>query len=422
MKKIYSKMTKNRREFCQIETYITQDEKGKKMVYKRALTEEGKAHVNRIYEHYQAYENKEAVCAVFLIEDGVVAFPFIRGESLCKEMIRCLENRDRNGFENKLQMYGDLVNSTAVICDKPEVENKECRDIFGVGQWNYDGKYAIGLNIDMCFDNIIHTDGKYVVIDCEWIFDIPLPINFVVYRSIWALYVRYNDELRGMYSWMDLYKFFGITESQVCQYENMNRCFNDYVYGGKKGYSGTLSQYTKTVYNIPEIYGKISKAGNYMQIFADYGQGYSEEYSKMTAISLGKVSVNVDVSEFCEAEELRIDPSIYPFICKGMLIEIADKFGNEYTVEQYDSIGCMQVNDWMIFVSNDPQIKFANRWKKEIATVKVSFDMLRCLTESEVQILSPIQKRDEKLLSIKHELEGRLTTVVSEVMLREYSE
>ena len=418
MKKIYSKMTTNRKKFFQIETYMVIDN-GKKQVYKRALNDFSKAHVNAIYTHYAKCNMKERLCKTEKIEDGIVQFEFIKGLSLEDELVDCLARRDKASFEEKLSLYKNMMCSAGYCCDRPIEENQNCIDVFGIGMWSFAGRYATGLNIDACFDNIIHAREGYVEIDFEWIFDFTLPVNFVIYRAIWALYIKNNNVMAPIYSWRELYEFFDMTKVEVLQYEKMNQHFNEYVYDGKNGYNSISKQYIKNTISIDR---KTEKKQDFLQIFADFGEGYSEQWSKKDNIqTMDVVSIFV-VTEYCNAEKIRLDPSNNMFLCSDLFIEVEDKFGNRYHVDEYESNSYAMADNLIAFMSNDAQIIFKNEWKTRLEKVKISFHILKYLQPDEAEILIQIKKREERyenelerLVYIKHELESRLMEVLNEI-------
>lgn len=55
-------------------------------------------------------------------------------------------------------------------------------------------------NIDLIFENIILGD-KYTIIDYEWSLDFPVPIEYIMFRSVFTfMYVKITIVLyRGIY-------------------------------------------------------------------------------------------------------------------------------------------------------------------------------------------------------------------------------
>ena len=67
-------------------------------------------------------------------------------------------------------------------------ERTEFAQVFGTSQIRPELPCIAPANIDLILDNIFEKDGKYRVIDCEWIFDFPVPVAFIIWRAINELY------------------------------------------------------------------------------------------------------------------------------------------------------------------------------------------------------------------------------------------
>ena len=76
MKKIYSKITKERRKQFQIETYIMKDGE-QRLVVKRALAKDGAAHIRKMSDYYE--KNKD---------EGILLFMFIKMLKVHQEIVK----------------------------------------------------------------------------------------------------------------------------------------------------------------------------------------------------------------------------------------------------------------------------------------------------------------------------------------------
>lgn len=47
-------------------------------------------------------------------------------------------------------------------------------------------------NIDMIFSNVVLEGDSWHLIDYEWTFDFPIPLNFVLYRTFFWLPMRFR--------------------------------------------------------------------------------------------------------------------------------------------------------------------------------------------------------------------------------------
>ena len=114
MKKIYSKITKERRKQFQIETYIMKDGE-QRLVVKRALAKDGVAHIRKMSDYYEKNKDEGILCPSKLISENEIAFEFLTGESLCNTMLEALEDKDEVRFLSLLRMYDGIIRSNVNI-------------------------------------------------------------------------------------------------------------------------------------------------------------------------------------------------------------------------------------------------------------------------------------------------------------------
>lgn len=171
-------------------------------VIKRPLIDAASEHIRNLAS------NREKVAGLYNSIDPVdceikgdsAIFPFIEGESLTiedldkvfdyKEPLSRFEVTDR--FR---EIFGDI--------DVPEGEQA----------------YPMS-NVDSNLDNFMVSTGKTYCIDYEWIFDFPVPVRFVRYRTLF--YAGISPE-----------KFadFGYSEEDIKFFHNMEIAFQQYVSG-----------------------------------------------------------------------------------------------------------------------------------------------------------------------------------------------
>lgn len=87
-------------------------------------------------------------------------------------------------------------------------------------------------NIDLIFSNLRRTkEGQIFCIDNEWVFDFPVPHEFVLWKALFNLYTKYVVYLRKNISREQFLNLFNIDREKADIYENMNTHFCDYVLG-----------------------------------------------------------------------------------------------------------------------------------------------------------------------------------------------
>ena len=130
MKKIYSKITKERRKQFQIETYIMKDGE-QRLVVKRALAKDGVAHIRKMSDYYEKNKDEGILCPSKLISENEIAFEFLTGESLCNTMLEALEDKDEVRFLSLLRMYDGIIRSNVNIERRTFMPDAQFVQVFG---------------------------------------------------------------------------------------------------------------------------------------------------------------------------------------------------------------------------------------------------------------------------------------------------
>lgn len=172
------------------------------------------------------------------VEEGLLKYPYINGDSLEVRLLRKLHDVDGLIMEFKeiLKTYfqiSDVYISYFIITD-------EFIEVFGKQDIKTQEKALQVTNIDMLLQNLIVMPDKVVCIDYEWTFDFPIPFEFVVYRCAEIFYRKYQMYIMHRYSMKEFLIKIGIKEENIGVYQRMNRHFYDRITGEKK-----LSNYRK---------------------------------------------------------------------------------------------------------------------------------------------------------------------------------
>lgn len=86
-------------------------------------------------------------------------------------------------------------------------------------------------NLDLLFSNIIMKDDIAYCIDYEWVFDFPIPYEYVIYRSIVAFYSKYNMYFSENMNKTQLLTRVGIKKENISIYNQMERKFSEFAFG-----------------------------------------------------------------------------------------------------------------------------------------------------------------------------------------------
>ncbi len=421
MKKIYSKITKERQKQFQIETYITQDG-DEKQVVKKALTPECIEHIQGMQRYYEKHRSANFLCPSRMISEKEVAFEFLQGKSLCNEMLEALAQRAEAKFISYLRIYDEIIRQNVQVVKGPFMAENGFEEIFGNVAFEDEIEYATGLNIDMAFDNIIRdeSDGSYKIIDYEWVFPLNIPIKFVIYRAVLAFYTRNASAMKDIIGLGEIYGCFDITDSETIVFDHMNEAFNAYVYGGQDGYNSSVIAYKKEVYDVKKL---LPEENLFLQVFLNDGTKYLEGRAITNHVIGKRVKMDIPLEFTQKVSEIRVDPLNVSCVLKNLQVKVVTKENDEYEIKEYQHNAIITKDNDFIFVSEDPQLIFQNCWENQLKMIKIRFTikeaglqdnpMLVALSE----IKNQMNQMETQMRKVENELEYIKGTKVYKTLL-----
>lgn len=421
MKKIYSKITKERQKQFQIETYITQDG-DEKQVVKKALTPECIEHIQGMQRYYEKHRSANFLCPSRMISEKEVAFEFLQGKSLCNEMLEALAQRTEAKFISYLRIYDEIIRQNVQVVKGSFMAENGFEEIFGNVAFEDEIEYATGLNIDMAFDNIIRdeSDGSYKIIDYEWVFPFNIPIKFVIYRAVLAFYTRNASAMKDIIDLGEIYGCFDITDSETIIFAHMNEAFNAYVYGGQDGYNSSIIAYKKEVYDVKKL---LPEENLFLQVFLNDGTKYLEGRAITNHVIGKRVKMDIPFEFTQKVSEIRVDPLNVSCVLKNLQVKVVTKENDEYEIKEYQHNAIITKDNDFIFVSEDPQLIFQNCWENQLKMIKIRFTikeaglqdnpMLVALSE----IKNQMNQIETQMRKVENELEYIKGTKVYKTLL-----
>ena len=370
LKKIYSKMTKERAQAYQIETSIYLRDDGSKSVRKTALGTQAEPHINRMIDYYENNKSKGVLVSARRIKSGCAEFDFVNGTTLYENIIFAVQNKSIEDLKKCLNSYKKIL---LKIYPEENFLNIEKN-----------------VNVDISFDNIVMKDDNYVVIDYEWVFDDLYTVGFAIYRAVTALYAHDGHLINEIMTIDEMFAYFGVLD-QKSMFEIQNQEFNESIFG-KQSYNKILRSYRKSNFDVSHI---ISKSDAFTQIYFDYGNGYSEENSIQYEIQNDQVKFDLAVEEGIKG--IRVDLCNFPFVARGIkIIAKSETEEKEITGYLHNSILLDDRYNW--FWNDDPQIILTSN------IVDLSQTNLICVLVEKIDIV-----QDQEALKIS-QLLGELIT------------
>lgn len=214
---------------------IIENNKGKRIVKKASTNLQCNSFIKTIANNYESLKNIYSdlnICNIKSKNESEIIFEYIEGTTLNEALVKCIDSNDKKGFIELIHKHKSLIlNNGKIKLLKAENVTKEFIDIFGEYEGEIPFNYMPITNIDMIFDNIIFNKKAYHLIDYEWVFDFPIPVKYIFFRSVIYLYDRIGELLRikNFISLVEIFELYDIDESEVSAFYKMEDCFLKYV-------------------------------------------------------------------------------------------------------------------------------------------------------------------------------------------------
>ena len=259
----FVKYNSTRRERFQIKTTIL-EENGTRYVEKAALSMEGAPHIWSFASNYGLLSGQHRVLKFaepVIHEDRSRArFPYLTGETLAERLGR--EIQGGKAPVDAIREALDLVFDVAPECVEPFRVTPEFLEVFGGDECSFedmeDDSFVIS-NVDALFENMMLTEDGLYCLDYEWVFQFPIPVQFLKYRTLYYFYQQYHS-LMEYESRESFLAEFGISVEMAGRYQAMEQCFQEYVHGeNQRIYLENFMIQTKTVKELAQVDGELER-------------------------------------------------------------------------------------------------------------------------------------------------------------------
>ncbi len=228
---VYAKYNRSRREKYRISTIVYRKD-GRYYVSKKALNEEAKEHILRLKENEKRLNGSFG--KIHVIEGEIRGEEYhsvyIEGTDIDSYLFSLRHKKEKLLSEIRKILLEYMKPGDSELSDFYLTE--EFKDIFGSTVPECCNSLKV-TNVDIIFSNLRLCDGKMYCFDNEWVFDFPIPYEYVIWRVLWDFYEKYRAYLKSYIGWSDFISYFGITNKNNEIYFKMDICFNHYVYDDK---------------------------------------------------------------------------------------------------------------------------------------------------------------------------------------------
>jgi len=231
---IYSKMSASRRPQYQIYTDIIKNDNDDLFVVKSSLHNESNKHIEKMlnsYDELTKLYNKTIFSPnrAYRIAEGKVGFDFEYGETLYDQIINDFWGKGKEYIYN----FAELLRSKALnhftfsdgfyamFGDALDALDSSVIDRF------YSSPYT---NLDFNFDNVIVRDGKWIIIDYEFCVDFPIPVDFIIFRSVFYLFRKMPESPEFKQAKREIYSKLGL-KGYIKYFKRMELGFQKFYTG-----------------------------------------------------------------------------------------------------------------------------------------------------------------------------------------------
>lgn len=263
---IYAKYNNTRDPRFATRTEIVADGE-KRFVRKTALSPEGQAHIDAFFDKSaivrKLYKNIRAVDVK--IENDAAIFPFVTGQTAGSDAETVLHDTDKT--IDRLKHYLREIDTFT----DDFIDFAPCKAFEKVfGKIDYHGPAVKYANVDEILDNFLLTDDGLTLIDYEWVFDFPVPIRYIQFRTVYYFYVKNHSILSQTADEQAYLNRFNCPPEEVALWKRVDDHFQQYVHGKNR------------CYNYPAAYEKEIRDIHYLlnhvpDIAYDYNQTFVKD-------------------------------------------------------------------------------------------------------------------------------------------------
>lgn len=288
---IYAKLNNDRHCKFRIATVI-QDDGQKREVYKKALNDDAIEHIismkkkNDIYNGVDYFSLQGEDCC-----RDKITYPFIYEKSVDSMISNLIVEGNVEEIISILKsIYSTFFNSSQMSDD---YHTSQFTEVFGVEKYLGSLPCIKPANIDLICDNIYYVDKKFIIIDCEWVFEFNIPCQFIIWRAINELYNKYT-KLQELISESIILEHFIIDEG-------LSSVFREWANYFAREYVGSFrlekSSKQDILINIDDIYHQILQEKKLIsKVYYNQGRGFNEEDIIVSNVELKDDNFEIEFS------------------------------------------------------------------------------------------------------------------------------
>jgi len=259
---------------------------GRRQVKKFSTSDISTRFISTIESNYlllkKAYNTVNICICIKGDNNKEIIFDFIDGRNFSFILTEFVNSGNKEQFLEALFLYKSIVlDFGAIKVMESDIITPEFVKIFGDYEGSRPFNHIEVSNIDVNFKNlIVNNNNSYTMIDYEWVFDFPIPLNYILFRSIDAFYQRYCSKAIQLYSREFVFsKVLNLSEKDINAFRKMEANFAKHV--GNEAHlnkiqsgTGNLVEFSRK-YSTIYVYGAGFFASSVNAILSSNGVDFS---------------------------------------------------------------------------------------------------------------------------------------------------
>ncbi|MGI6110205.1 MAG: class I SAM-dependent methyltransferase [Eubacteriaceae bacterium] len=339
-----------RKKFC-LQTVMFNDSDSRRIV-KKAMFPDSEQHLQQMYSYYQKYPEYCGYLNAPVKEyDQALEFDFIKGPSLLDRMLEELAAGSIGAFKKTLEEFCSKLRNGAE--KRSDYYTPAFREVFGTSESTEAFLCHPVSNVDMIFPNIILSGKDEYIIDYEWVFDFAVPVDFIIWRSLYMAWMQ-EEKIHEAFTFEELLNMAAVDIADNALFQSWHDHFNEEYVANH-----TVEQYFGFQVNSDTMLNnQLNRYNQESVLYADFGNGFTEANTVRQPLKIydNRFTTRFDLTGLKQKNggkdpvRLRWDPCS----CPAMI-------GNAGIAETDNDLELVPVNanidgnDWF-FYSDDPLV------------------------------------------------------------------
>lgn len=353
---LYTKYSSGRSKEFSIQTRIVRGADGKNILYKKAEYSKGQAHISHTKEAEEKLallwkERGKLSVNRCMYKENRIEFEYLKGITVEEELDDLLARGNMQQAADTLRKAAGRIRESAST--EGFIMTPEFQQVFGEAAISPGEASFKTADVDLIFSNLLKTeDGRFHVLDYEWTFFFPVPVNFLIFRAL-HYYLESASVRREFGRQFDFYGEFGITPVQQEIYIQMEQQFQRYVAGGSISPGSLYHVMGQKAVPLAELLSGIDLRR--VQVYLDYGEGFSENNSYFIGTGCDK-NLRYEITLPRQAKAVSVDPAFSACLLADVSIRWKPEDGGEAYPAGYSTNGYKVGKNSYLFDNSDPKI------------------------------------------------------------------